>query len=127
MTMMKPHRTPAAPTAAELRRHVETARKGLGRTVGKLASKAGDVAAKAQSNAPDKDRLARLTNRMLDRAAHPGRPAWRRNLVPLRTGAGRVARTAKTHRTAVITAASVLTAAVLARRSRRVSVRVTRR
>ncbi|MEU6211591.1 hypothetical protein ACN6AT_01880 [Streptomyces sp. JL4002] len=123
MTMMKPHRSPSAPGVEELRRHVTGARKGLGRTVGALASRAAHAAAKAQGSARDKDGVARLTAAMRDGAAHPRRLLRGTDRSPLRAGAGRVVRTARTHRTAVMTAAGVLTAAVLARRSRRASVR----
>ncbi|MCX5409575.1 DUF3618 domain-containing protein [Streptomyces sp. NBC_00335] len=99
----------SVPGARALRRQAARTRKELGRTVEALVSRAGSSS-----------RVHETAERLRGTAAsHVGRLVEDKNLDSVRGKAVRAATTARSHRTALLTAAGVLAAALLARRSRR--------
>ncbi|MFD6892835.1 DUF3618 domain-containing protein [Streptomyces sp. NPDC059957] len=103
------HGNKSVPSARALRRQAARTRKELGRTVEALVSRAGASG-----------RVHETAERLRETAAsHVGRLVEDKKLDAARGGAVRAVTTARSHRTALITAAGVLAAALLARRSRR--------
>ncbi|WP_327308866.1 DUF3618 domain-containing protein [Streptomyces sp. NBC_01298] len=109
MTTTGLHGNKTLPGARTLRRQAVRTRKELGRTVEALVSRAGSPA-RVQESA---GRLRKTA------ASHVGRLVQDGKLDAARGKAVRAATAARSHRTALATAAGVLTAALLARRSRR--------
>lgn len=95
------------------KKSIPTTREEFARTVEALASKSAEA----------REQVARATGRLRDTAVHVGRLVEEKtpdvNLDSVRGKAGRAGAKARSNRTALIAAAGVLSAAVLARRSRR--------
>lgn len=109
MTTTGSHGNKSVPSAQALRGRAARTGRELGRTVEALISRAGAPA-----------RVHETAERLRETAAsHVGRLGQDKKLGSVRGRAVRAATTARSHRTALFTAAGVLAAAVLARRSRR--------
>ncbi|MFJ1567838.1 hypothetical protein ACIOG8_27085 [Streptomyces erythrochromogenes] len=114
MTLIPHANDKSAPTPAELRRHVA-------RATGRLRDTAVHVGRLVEDKTPDPVLAGafRTATRLRDAAARAGRLTGHGNLDSVRAKAGRAATLARANRTALATAAGVLTAAVIARRARR--------
>ncbi|MFJ9550579.1 hypothetical protein [Streptomyces erythrochromogenes] len=114
MTLIPHANDKSVPTPTELRRHVA-------RATGRLRDTAVHVGRLVEDRTPDPVLAGafRTATRVRDTAARAGRLTGHGSLDSLRVKAGRAATLARSHRTALATAAGVLTAAVIARRSRR--------
>ncbi|MER7734868.1 hypothetical protein ABTX80_28640 [Streptomyces erythrochromogenes] len=114
MTLIPHANDKSVPAPKELRRQVA-------RATGRLRDTAAHVGRLVEDKTPDPVRAGafRTATRVRDTAARAGRLTGRGNLDSARARAGRAAKLARSHRTALATAAGVLTAAVIARRSRR--------
>ncbi|MFE0602403.1 hypothetical protein ACFW2T_13365 [Streptomyces sp. NPDC058892] len=114
MTLVPHANDTSVPTPVELRRHVA-------RATGRLRDTAMHVGRLVEDRTPGPVLAAawRTATRVRDTAARSGRLTGHPRRGPVRAKAARAASLARSHRTALATAAGVLTVAVLARRSRR--------
>ncbi|MFJ6782909.1 hypothetical protein [Streptomyces yangpuensis] len=114
MTLIPHANDKSVPAPALLRGHVT-------RATGRLRDTAVHVGRLVEDKTPDPVLAGalRTATRVRDTAARAGRLAGHRSFDSVRAGAGRAATLARANRTALTTAAGVLTAAVLARRARR--------
>ncbi|MDX6763016.1 hypothetical protein SIN09_27315, partial [Streptomyces sp. F8] len=110
MTLIPHVNDKSVPTSAELRRQVA-------RATDRLRDTAVHVGRLVEDKTPDPVLAGalRTATRVRDTAARAGRLAGHRDLDSVRANAGRAATVARTHRTALATAAGVLAAAALAR------------
>lgn len=120
MTMTGLPGSKSVPSARALRRQAVRTGRELGRTVEAFVSKTGRSARVHEKGIFAKGGVVRTAGRLKKAAtSHAGRLAKDKKLDSARVRAVRAATMARSNRTVLIAAAGVLTAALLARRSRR--------